>query len=114
MTTLALSSLWLALCVLTAAAGAIFGWLLARVRHQTELGEVERRAAVLEQQVLGERQAAAEQRELLEQAEKSLRDGFQALAADALQRNNQSFLELAKASLGEHTRAATTDLDARK
>ncbi len=44
----------------------------------------------------------------------SLRDAFHALSADALQRNNQSFLDLARASLGEFQRGATTELERRQ
>ena len=46
-----------------------------------------------------ERKAAEEKLAVLDQAEKQLRDVFKALSADALRNNNESFLELAKASL---------------
>ena len=42
-----------------------------------------------------------------------LREAFAALSADALKRNTESFLQLARTSLGEFQRAATTDLDGR-
>ena len=45
--------------------------------------------------------------------EARLREAFAALSADALKRNNESFLQLARTSLGEFQRAATTDLDGR-
>ena len=50
-----------------------------------------------------ERRATAEKVATLEEARQSLADAFKALSADALQRNNQSFLELARATL-EKTR----------
>jgi DNA recombination protein RmuC len=99
---------------LLAAASAALARLVARSRHQAELASLQIRAATLEQQIASERQSAADQLAVLEQAEKTLRDSFQALASEALQHNNRSFLDLAKASLGEHARAAATDLDARQ
>ena len=98
----------------TAALGAGAAWLLARIRHQRAAEALRLRAATLEQQLETERRAAGEQLAVLEQAEKTLRDTFQAAASEALQRNNQSFLDLAKASLSEHSRAAGADLDARR
>src|SRR5439155_19871472 len=48
----------------------------------------------------GERRAAAEKLALLQQTEVRLREAFDALSAEALRKNNKSFLELAKTSLG--------------
>ena len=42
------------------------------------------------------------------------RDAFQALAAEALRQNNQSFLDLARTSLGEFQKGATADLEGRQ
>jgi DNA recombination protein RmuC len=105
----------LASAVLAAAGlGACIALLVARIRHQAALADLQLQIAMGEQQIVSERRSAADQLAVLEQAEKTLRDSFQALASDALQHNNQSFLDLAKASLAEHTRAASTDLDARQ
>jgi DNA recombination protein RmuC len=61
-----------------------------------------------------ERRSSAEKQALLTQAETQLRDAFQALSAEALRQNNQSFLEVAKATLGEQHRAASFDLESRQ
>ena len=61
-----------------------------------------------------ERRSAAEQLGLLDRAEKQLRDSFQALSAQALHQNNESFLQLARASLGELHQSATVDLEKRQ
>jgi DNA recombination protein RmuC len=61
-----------------------------------------------------ERRTGAEKQALLVQAEAQLRDAFQALSAEALRQNNQSFLELAKTTLGEQSRAVATDLESRQ
>lgn len=47
-------------------------------------------------------------------AESQMRDAFGALAADALRRNSQSFLDLAHTKLGEFRTLAGADLDARR
>ena len=47
-----------------------------------------------------ERKATEEKLGLLETAQKQLSDAFKALSSEALRHNNESFLNLAKASLG--------------
>jgi len=61
-----------------------------------------------------EQRAATEKIALLEQAESRLRESFQVLSAEALRANNQSFIEVAKASLGEFQRGAATELEHRE
>jgi len=69
-----------------------------------------RTAAELE----AERRAAAEKAALLQEAEARLREAFEALSSEALRRNNQSFLELAKTSLSEFQQQASGDLQRRQ
>lgn len=90
------------------------GWLLAALRYQREAGRLRETLARLESDLESERRGAAEKLALLQEAEAKLREAFQALSAEALRQNNQSFLELAKASLGEFHRAATGDLESRQ
>lgn len=59
------------------------------------------------------RAAATEKITLLQGTEARLREAFTALSSEALKQNNESFLHLARASLGEFQRAATTDLEGR-
>lgn len=65
-------------------------------------------------QLRAERVAAQEKLAVLESAERQLREAFEALSAEALRRNSQSFLELAKASMGEFQKGATSDLAGRQ
>ena len=65
-------------------------------------------------QLEAERRATTEKLALLEQAELKLRDAFASLAADALRRNNQSFLDLAGARLTRLQESASADLDHRR
>jgi DNA recombination protein RmuC len=61
-----------------------------------------------------ERRVRAEAEAARAASDAALRDAFQALSADALQRNNQSFLDLARASLGEFQRGASSELERRQ
>ena len=58
--------------------------------------------------------AAIEKQALLQTAEEKLRDAFRALAAEALQRNSETMVQLARATLGELQTRATADLDKRQ
>lgn len=70
--------------------------------------------AQLESRIAAERQAADELRVLFEANTAKLREAFQALAAQALQANNESFLKLAETRLKETQTQATGDIEARK
>ncbi len=72
--------------------GGLVAWLWARSQ--------EREARVRAETRLQETQLAlVEQKQLLDQADQRLSDTFKALASDALQTNNRSFIELAQQSL---------------
>ncbi|MFZ4694769.1 MAG: DNA recombination protein RmuC [Verrucomicrobiia bacterium] len=61
-----------------------------------------------------ERKATEEKLGLLETAQKQLSDAFKALSSEALRHNNESFLNLAKASLGAWQQQAKGDLEKRQ
>ncbi len=61
-----------------------------------------------------ERKSAQEKLGLLDQANEKLSDAFKALSSEALNQNNQSFLELAKTTLEGFQNTAKGDLDARQ
>jgi DNA recombination protein RmuC len=65
--------------------GALLGWLAAKAHYGRELA-----------------------------GQTQLKQAFQALSADALRSNNQSFLDLARANLGEFQQAATGELELRR
>ena len=84
----------------------------AGLREQvTELRAAQARLVA---QVDGERAAATERIALLRNAEQQLREAFASLSAEALRRNNQSFLELARTSLGEFQKGASGELESRQ
>ena len=80
---------------------------------QQELSGARQECARLTAQLDAARTSAAEKIAVLEETEARLREAFSSLSSDALQRNNEAFLQLARASMGEFHRAATADLEGR-
>ncbi|MGH9339940.1 MAG: DNA recombination protein RmuC [Acidobacteriota bacterium] len=78
---------------------------------QRQVGNLRETLSKVQTQLEEERAAAKEKLSLLEDARKQLREAFQALAAETLKSNNESFLELAKATLGEFQQNAKGDLE---
>jgi DNA recombination protein RmuC len=99
-------------------AGATAAWLYRGARAAAEMatagGRYDAQLAELRTQLAAERRAATEKVALVEEAKQRLTDAFQALAADALRNNNQSFLDLAKGSLEKFQEGARGDLEARR
>lgn len=82
--------------------------------QQRELAELRTRAGTLQAELERERAVGAEKLAALEAARASFADAFKAMSADALQQNNQSFLELAKATLEKHQETAKGELEKRQ
>jgi DNA recombination protein RmuC len=61
-----------------------------------------------------ERRAAADRRALVDQADARIREVLGALSAEALQKNSQAFLDLARAALVDLQKHASSDLDHRQ
>src|SRR5690606_9490018 len=66
-----------------------------------ELTQARIEAGTLTERLEQERRSAAEKLALVEEAKTRLADAFSALSAEALNRNNQAFLELARNALGQ-------------
>ena len=81
-------------------AGFGLAWLLLRAHWRQRLDT--------------ERAASAEKLAAWGDAQQKLSDAFRALSADALARNNQAFLDLAKATLGQSQESARGDLEKRQ
>ena len=69
--------------------------------------------AELTERLEREREAADEKLKLLDEAREKLADAFKGLSADALSRNNESFLKLARENLERFQHQAKDDLTAR-
>jgi len=81
---------------------------------QEELTEMKSDRARLQTLLEEERKAAEGKLALLDEARTKLTEAFQALSAQALQSNNQSFLELARTSLEKFQEGAKGDLEKRQ
>ncbi|SEA56463.1 DNA recombination protein RmuC [Desulfuromusa kysingii] len=104
--------------------GLFCGWLIARLqahlllhreRHkdQVERDQLLQQVARVEAQLEAERHANADKLRFLDETRQQVEKNFQALSAQALAANNQSFLDLAKTTLGSFQQQAKGDLDAR-
>ncbi len=85
---------------------------LAQVQQENSL--LRAKLAELQTQLTHAHTATQEKVALLDQAQQRLAHTFQALSADALQRNNQSFLELAQATLSSFQTQAEGSLHLRQ
>jgi DNA recombination protein RmuC len=85
----------------------------AFARLHQDLSAAQHECARVGAQLEAVRSSAAEKLTLLQGTETRLREAFSALSSEALKRNNESFLQLARTSLNEFQRAATTDLEGR-
>ncbi|MHB8919969.1 MAG: DNA recombination protein RmuC [Halothiobacillus sp.] len=70
--------------------------------------------AELHERLTQERRASSEKLALLDQAKTQLQQAFQALSADALRANNESFLKLAQENLSRFQTGAAQDLTQRQ
>lgn len=86
------------------AIGAGAAWLILRAQYAGE-------TATLRVELEHERARTAEKVALLEHAERGFADRFDALAADALRKNSESFMELASGRLGEKEQAIKQFVD---
>ncbi|MGB7217354.1 MAG: DNA recombination protein RmuC [Vicinamibacterales bacterium] len=85
------------------AIGVVVGWLAARPAQARLRAALERDRAVHEERL-----------KTYQTAEARLRDTFQALSAEALRANHQTFLQLAESRFREVSTEATADADQRK
>jgi DNA recombination protein RmuC len=85
--------------------------LLESVQNAAQLEE---RTRQLQARLDEERRQGDEKVKLLDDARQALENSFKSLSADALRSNNQSFLDLAKASLAEFQQGARGDLEKRQ
>src|SRR5881275_3004318 len=116
---LGMDAIALLISLVTLAAGFAAGWALARGRSASALAERDAARADVERlrgerdqaeahvrvaqataadataRLDSERSASADKISLLQQAQEQLKDAFARLSTEALQRNNQQFLELA-------------------
>lgn len=98
------------LLLIAAAVGAAGWWAGRRSGASTAQAEL----ASLRTALTYERSAAEEKLAVLDESRERFEQAFSALSAEALDRNNRQFLDLAEATLAQTTVRAGADLDARK
>jgi len=81
---------------------------------QGRVEEEQKLRAAADKEVESQRANIAEQRRVLEEAEKKLKEAFQSLASEALQASNRQFMDLAMASFDSLQKEASGDLEQRK
>ncbi|MBV6458738.1 MAG: hypothetical protein HONBIEJF_01876 [Fimbriimonadaceae bacterium] len=89
-------------------------WKQQAMAKEIEISELLVGSKELETRLAEKEKAFDEQREMLEQMKEKLSDAFKALAGEALNKNNQAFLDLAKQSLEAYNVEAKKDLEARQ
>ncbi len=94
-------------------AGFVAGTLIAVVVAVVRNGRLRERLAVAESRIDDEARHRAEQQTLIDTAEERLGDAFEALAGHALRGNSESFLALARESLGRQWDHAESRLNER-
>jgi DNA recombination protein RmuC len=127
-----------ALAIISVLLGGVLAWLALRARSavlRERVSSLDRSLAVVQEElrtansnnsdlkaeVAGlnstlqeERKTSVEKLQLLNTAWAEMRQAFQALAADALSSNNESFLQLARTRLDKYQAEAKGDLEARQ
>jgi DNA recombination protein RmuC len=83
-------------------------------RLQQELAQLQADHAALETLRTKERENAEERLAALKEAGDTMRNAFQAMASNALQANNQAFLQLAQNTLARYHQKAENDLESRR
>ena len=100
------------------AIGMLLAWILlrptARQAYERAKAEWEPDRAVLNERLQNKEQQYKELKAALDDARQKLADTFKALSAEALQSNNQAFLDLAKATLERTQETARCDLELRQ
>src|SRR4051812_11775302 len=87
-------------------------WMERRCRGQ--LAQTQQDLAVANEKLRSREQELVEQKSVLETAEAQLRDAFASLSADALAKNNEAFLNLAKEKFATLSTEAAGSLEQRK
>ena len=92
--------------------------LLAKEEEVTRLHgscmALKENVADMEERLIAEQKVTEEKQKLLQEAREELSNSFKALSTDIFRSNSKSFLELAKATLGETQERAKKDLELRK
>src|SRR5262245_39548553 len=90
--------------------GALAAWLVVGFGARERAAAAREAKARLQAELEGERRLGTERVAMLAAGEARLREAFEALSRQALDRNSRSFLDLARTQLGEFQEGARSDL----
>ena len=91
--------------------GIAIGWVILRVSYEKKIGLLKENLATANANHDAAIKRLNDQKEFIDHSEQVMRDAFGSLAGRALQLNNESFVELAKAKLEEKVTEAKGELD---
>ena len=94
--------------------GILIGFGIAYFLVSSAHVKTKQKLARVEAKYEAELKAADEKLKLLEEARDNLKDSFKALSADALSKNNESFIKLAEENLKKYQQSAKDDLEKRQ
>ena len=98
---------WILLALLACVASVVVGYLVGERKSREQLISMSARLAAAQENV-------AEQRQLLDRAHEQLAHSFATVSAEALAKNNEAFLQLAKQRFNTLSAEATGTLEERK
>ena len=98
---------WILLALFACAAGVVVGYLVGERKSREQLIAMSARLAAAQENV-------AEQRQLLDRAHEQLRQSFASVSAEALAKNNEAFLSLARERFNTLSAEASGTLEERK
>ena len=105
--------LWL-IALAIALVSAALGFLVARLRANSEIGLLKEDITRTRTELQLARAQEAERAKAEQDAEARFRETFSALSGEALKSNNETFLRMAKESLKQYQVAASADMDKRE
>src|SRR5688572_17586120 len=97
--------------ILSFSIGAIIAWISAINKSGVVIATLKAKLSGLEERYNSAIDSARQNQQFIENAQKNLRDSFEALSSKALRDNNSSFIELAKSRLEEKTTEAKGELE---
>ena len=104
--------------VISAVSGAVVGgaiaWVIAERKAREQLAAERIRAAALEAKLDSSEKNVAQQKMLLDEAQRKLTDAFAAVSQNALARSNEVFLQMAEARFKTLSAESVGSLDERK
>ena len=92
-------------------AGTMVTWLIIRLKYEANIALIKEALAKANANHEAALSRLNDQKEFIENSEQAMRDAFGSLAGQALQLNNESFVELAKSKLEEKVTEAKGELD---